>query len=406
MGLREQPDGTMAFASAPDVDHTYANTGLPGIEVGADPLTALNDLAQQVAATGVTKVRGDVVIDDRLFTTFFGWPDVTVSPSTPIMINDNRIDIMSTPTTPGQVAKVDYRPKTAAFTVQTQVMTVPAGQMTNIEVLQPQPNVFLVTGTIAADAGPSLRVAEIPNPASFARTAFIEALQRAGIDVRAKTTGPNPTKRLPAEGSYQPAARVAEHESGPLSEIVKVILKVSHNPGADLMPCLVAVASGSKDCETGLANVQHYVSNDLGVDPTSFFLFDGAGSDDRDRSAGSAMAALMRAVDNEPYAAAFEAALPTLGVDGDLANQGLGTGAVGNVHAKTGTRAGVAPTLEGGIGLLGARTMAGYIDAASGRKLVFAIMLGNVPFDPANFDGVLEVIADVANLSVAMYEAY
>ena len=93
-------------------------------------------------------------------------------------------------------------------------------------------------------------------------------------------------------------------------------------------------------------------------------------------------------------------------MDGDLANQGLGTGAVGNVHAKTGTRAGVAPTLEGGIGLLGARTMAGYIDAASGRKLAFAIMLGNVPFDPVSFDEVLEVIADVANLSVAMYEAY
>ena len=50
--------------------------------------------------------------------------------------------------------------------------------------------------------------------------------------------------------------------------------------------------------------------------------------------------------------------------------------------------------------------MTGYIDAASGRKLVFSVLLGNVPFDPANFDGVLEVIADVANLSVAIYEAY
>ena len=49
MGLREQPDGTMVFASAPDVDHTYANTGLPGIEVGANPLAALDDLAEQIA---------------------------------------------------------------------------------------------------------------------------------------------------------------------------------------------------------------------------------------------------------------------------------------------------------------------------------------------------------------------
>ena len=66
MGLREQPNGTMAFASAPSVDHTYANTGLPAIEVGNDPLTGVNDLAQQVAASGITKVRGDVIVDDDI----------------------------------------------------------------------------------------------------------------------------------------------------------------------------------------------------------------------------------------------------------------------------------------------------------------------------------------------------
>jgi len=403
MGLREQPDGTMVYASAPNVDHTYANTGIPAIEVGADPLAGLDDLAQQIAAAGITKVKGDVIIDDRLFDTFFGWPDVVVSPATPITINDNRIDILSTPTADGQLAQIDHRPQTAAFTVENQVMTVPAGQPTDINVTQPGPNVFRVSGTIAADAGPTLRVGEVPDPAAFARTAFIEALERAGVDVRTRATGPNPTKRLPAEGSYQPDAQVGEHVSGELAEIVKVILKVSHNPGADLMACLVAVASGSKDCEDGLVTTQQYVSQGLGVDPTSFFIFDGAGSDDRDRAAGSSMTTLMRAVDTEPYGAAFEDALPILGVDGDLGDQGLGTPAVGNVRAKTGTRAGVVPA---GLGLLNARTMAGFIDAASGRQLVFSIMLANVPFDPANLDEVLQVIADVANISVAMYEAY
>jgi D-alanyl-D-alanine carboxypeptidase/D-alanyl-D-alanine-endopeptidase (penicillin-binding protein 4) len=45
MGLREQPNGNMAYASAPSVDHTYANTGLPAIEVGANPLAGVEDLA-------------------------------------------------------------------------------------------------------------------------------------------------------------------------------------------------------------------------------------------------------------------------------------------------------------------------------------------------------------------------
>jgi serine-type D-Ala-D-Ala carboxypeptidase/endopeptidase (penicillin-binding protein 4) len=401
MGLREQPDGSMVYASAPNVDHTYANTGLPAIEVGADPLAALNELAEQVAASGIKSVEGGVVIDHRLFDTFFGWPDVTVSPATPIMINDNRIDILSTPTTPGAAATFDYRPKTAAFTVQSDVMTVPAGQPTDITVSQPQPNVFAVSGTIAADAGPTLRVGEIPNPADFARTAFIEALERAGVAVKAEATGENPAALLPAEGTYQPDDQVAEHVSGELSEIVKVIMKTSHNQGADLMACLDGVASGSKNCEDGLVTEQQYVSKQLGVDPTAFYIFDGAGSDDRDRSAGSAITTFLRAVDTQPYATTFEAALPTLGVDGDLANQGLRTEAVGHVHAKTGTRAGVEPA---GIGLLNARTQVGYIDAASGRRLVFTIMLENVPFP--DLHDVLEVIADVANISVAMYDAY
>ena len=112
------------------------------------------------------------------------------------------------------------------------------------------------------------------------------------------------------------------------------------------------------------------------------------------------MTSFFRAVDAEPYAAAFEAALPILGVDGDLANQGLGTPAVGHVRAKTGTRAAVAPA---GLGLIGARTQVGYIDAASGRQLVFSIMVQRALH---RLDDLSSVIANVANLLVAIYEAY
>jgi D-alanyl-D-alanine carboxypeptidase/D-alanyl-D-alanine-endopeptidase (penicillin-binding protein 4) len=174
------------------------------------------------------------------------------------------------------------------------------------------------------------------------------------------------------------------------------------------MACLDAIGpdgTGSRNCQDGLVVEQRYVSDKLtglGVDPTAFFIFDGAGSDDRDRAAGSAMTRFLRAVDDEPYASAFEDALSILGVDGDIANDGLGTPAVGHVRAKTGTRAGVEPA---GLGLLNARTMVGYIDPASGkRRLVYSIMLSNVPF--TGLDQVLDVIVDVANISVAMYEAY
>jgi PBP4 family serine-type D-alanyl-D-alanine carboxypeptidase len=401
LGLREKPDGSMAFESAPDFDHTYANTGLHAVPVDGRPLAGLNQLARQVADSGVTRVRGDVIIDDRLFDTFFDWPDAETSPMTPIWVNENRIDITSTPGAVGEQAALDYRPKTAAYQVRSAVETVAAGSETDIEVSQPRPGVFRVAGQIAADAGPTLRVGEIPNPAEFARTAFIQALRRAGVQVPARTTGPNATDGLPAEGSYPANRRVAEHVSAELSEFTKVILKTSHNPGADLMACLNAVAAGSKDCNAGLTRQTEYVATDLGVPRDSFFIFDGAGGDERDRASGSAMTSFLRALDSDPIGPTFEESLSILGVDGDLAQTAADTPAAGHVRLKTGTRAATTPS---GDGVLTGRTMVGYADAASGREIIISVMVRDVPFK--TFDDLIAIINDAAAIAVAMQQAY
>lgn len=401
MGLREKPGGSMVYDSAPNFDHTYANTGLPTVPVDGRPLAGLNRLARQVANSGIDRVTGDVVIDDRLFDTFFGWLDAETSPMTPIWINENRIDITSTPRAVGQRAALDYRPRTAAYTVRSAVETVAASQETAIEVSQPRPGVFRVEGQIAADAGPTLRVGEIPNPAEFARTAFIQALRRAGVAVQARTTGPNATDGLPAEGSYRANRRVAEHVSAELSEFTKVILKTSHNPGADLMACLNAVAAGSKDCEDGLARQTEYVSTDLGVPRDTFFIFDGAGSDERDRASGSAMTTFLRALDSDPIGPTFEESLAILGVDGDLAETAADTPAAGHVRLKTGTRAGTTPS---GDGILTGRTMVGYADAASGREIIISVMVRDVPF--TTLDDLIAIIDDAGAIAVAMQQAY
>ncbi|MDQ3302693.1 MAG: D-alanyl-D-alanine carboxypeptidase, partial [Actinomycetota bacterium] len=125
LGLREQPDETMAFASAPEFDHIYANVGAQVGLVG-DPLAGLDGLAQQVYDSGVREVRGDIVIDDRLFEPWES-PDGLISP---IWVNENRIDITTTPTSSGEAADVDWSPKTAAYTVESDVETVAEGEET------------------------------------------------------------------------------------------------------------------------------------------------------------------------------------------------------------------------------------------------------------------------------------
>lgn len=397
LGLREQPDGTLAFNSAPEFDHTYANTGIAGPAlIKGDPLAGLNRLAQKVREAGIREIRGSVVIDDRLFTPFSGWPDGLI---TPIWVNENRIDITTTPTEPGKRASVDWRPKTAAYRVESEVKTVAHGRETRLEVDAPKPGVFRIQGQIAAGHGPALRVGEIADPAAFARTAFIEALERAGVRMHAKATGPNPSHLLPPQDAYRESQRVAEHLSAPLSEFIKLILKVSHNPGADLMACLVAVQAGSRSCEDGLKRGFELFTG-LGVPPESTFIFDGAGSDERDRTTPAAMTAFLRALAEQSYGAAFRQGLPVLGVDGTLA-QHNDSPAAGLIQAKTGSRAGGTPADQV---LITGLTLVGYAKAKSGRELVFAIMVRDVPVSSPQ--DLAAVDANQAAIAAALQQGY
>src|SRR5690606_16399180 len=65
LGGRVRPDGGLAL---PEPDHTYAQGSDPTIEpLPGDPLGSLRRLAHQIAARGVRRVAGHVVVDTSLF---------------------------------------------------------------------------------------------------------------------------------------------------------------------------------------------------------------------------------------------------------------------------------------------------------------------------------------------------
>ena len=258
-----------------------------------------------------------------------------------------------------------------------------------------------MSGTVPAGAGPLLQVFFIPNPAAFARTAFIEALRRAGVSVGASSVGPNPRNLLPRSRSYPSSRRVALRLSAPLSQIVKVILKVSANRGADLLVCLVAVKHGQRDCPAGLAFLQSNAAR-LGSPPDTTFAFDGGGSDDRDRINPIAITTFLRRVQLQPYGSAFRAALPIVGVDGTLATLGKGTPSVGRIQAKPGNRVVFATPA---LGLAGASNLVGYIETKSGRTLVFANLINNIPLTAA-LSEVFSIFDDQQLINGAVQQAY
>lgn len=398
LGLRAEPDGGLSYENLPELNHSYATVGLPGaVEPKGDPLGVLDQMAAAVKAAGITEVKGDVVVDDRLFKAWES-PDGLISP---IWVNENLIDIEVTPgAAANDATSIDWRPKTATYTVENQTKTVASDGNTALKVEEPTPGKLVITGTVQAGQSPTLMVKEIDDPSAFARTALIEALQRAGVTVAASPTGANPAEKLPAKDSYTAGDKVFEHVSTELSDYITLIMKVSYNRGADLMACLAAVKKGSDDCEQGMVAMVE-TAETLGVDKNAIFPFDGAGSNDQDRLTPLALATAYREAVGTPYGQVLFNALPVLGKDGTLANVLTDSPAAGKVQMKTGNR--VAGTPADQIIVLG-NSLAGYIEAASGRKLTIAVAVGNVPIaSTAEFE---KVTADQAQMVVDVQQAF
>ena len=393
MGGRARPDGTVDFTTG---DHNDANSLPFGSLTPEDPLAGLAHLAQQVAASGITHVDGDVLIDDRLFQTNDHFAAGLVSP---IVVNDNLVDVTITPGREGETATVDWRPRSPAYTVTSQVLTVGAGQDTDVTIVANDDGSMLTaTGQIAVDADPLLRVHEVSDPAAFARTLFIEELRKAGVDVTAAAVGPNPAAQLPPADQYRD--QVASYESPPLSEITKLILKVSYNRGADLLTCLLATTVGSTDCADGMP-VEGAFIRQAGVPDHSYALFDGAGANERNRVSAVAATSMLDYIHHQPYGELFKESLPVLGKSGSLARTTVKGPAIGHVYAKTGTGAWGFPDGQDGV-FVGTKALAGYIDAESGAHLAFGVYLNNAVVDDVN--DMLAVGVD--EIAAALYAEY
>src|SRR3712207_1315839 len=342
MGGRTAPNGTVSYTP---IDHTYAND-VPGATLTPeDPLAGLDEIAKQVRESGITRVDGDVIIDTRLFDLApessvnalnFDAPNLDPMPR-PITINDNLIDVEVAPGKVGEAPKVvKWRPRVAPYHLEMRAKTVSAGKPTTLSVSPQTDGPVVVSGNIPADAGKQLRVAAFDDPAAFARTALIEALGRAGVSVDASPTGSNPSAELPKKGSYKAEDRVAAYESPPFSEYAKLILKVSHNYGANLNVCLMAVKAGSTDCNDGFPVMRSFFEK-AGVDVDQLALADGRGGNPTDRFTPKAATDMLRYWLDQPQAETFRKMLPELGVNGSLAENCKDCPARGNVFAKTGT---------------------------------------------------------------------
>lgn len=383
--------------SATTVDHVYGDVAPNAVKNADDPLAGLNSLAAQIAARGISHVKGDVIIDDRLWTTFPG----REAPVPPIFVNDNLLDITVTPSAVGSPASVDASPVTSAFDVVSMVTTDSSSDATLSASADPNDaHRVIVTGSIGTGAGPRLTVYRIPDAASWARTLFIEALVRAGVRVDAKPTGLNQESALPDADSYSPDLQVASLDSPPLSAIGKMILETSYNTGGNAVMCMLAVHAGSTNCLDGLKTIRALIG-EAGLDSNAVVLTNGDGADPASVTPEQ-MTRWLAWTQTQAWGPTFKAGLPVLGESGTLAAAGLDSVARGMIAAKTGTSAAVDPAT--GRILFNVQSMAGFMQTDDGRTLAFDLSMSGATYDDP-LTGLVQSTEDVGEVAAQFQHA-
>lgn len=395
----------------------------------ADPLRYLETMADQVAATGLKRLEGDVVGDDRLFANE-GYPqdwaiDDAVwgygAPVSALTVNDNQIKVTVTPgASPAMQAVLTMNPPFPYYSVDASgLATGAAGSGSHVQLVRmPGSMVLQMFGSIAVNARPVVEEVAIADPAEYAAMAFKKMLEARGIVVTGRARAEHRLQRYSrdmVEWSTEIGAQLgskfatgeeiaecsavssgasvngvrsevmARHQSPALLEDIVVTNKVSENLHAELLLRHLARRFACDGyAAQGVGAVRAFLTAKVGIDPNDFVFFDGSGLSGHDLVTPRATVQLLHYASMQPWFAGWKTSLPVGGEDGTLAFRFAKAPLKDHVFAKTGT-------------LGEARALSGYIECASGRTVIFSIMVDqHAPHNHAD-EGVMDkIVAAIA----------
>jgi D-alanyl-D-alanine carboxypeptidase/D-alanyl-D-alanine-endopeptidase (penicillin-binding protein 4) len=370
-------------------------------------LTNLKALVDQLVAKGVKRITGNIVGDDTLYPYepyAESWSqDDQVwgygAPVSALSIANNQLELVVTPGAPSgaggfQPATVRLEQNVPYYTLEAQVETSAAGTHPDgvAEERLPGSRVIRVYGSIAADAAPDVEELAIADPAEYAAMTLRRMLVRRGIAVegrarakhrqptddggyRAELLAPDPCDAAavsagapcvvdcPASMPASSRTLLASHTSAPLAEDVVLTNKVSQNLHAELFLHNLGRQSTCGDGSI-LAGARLIRANLLhaGLEPDDFIFFDGSGLSDHDLVAPRATATFLAYAAEQPWFPQWKSSLPDAADDGSLRHRFPDPPVHGHIFAKTGT-------------LGESRALSGYLDAASGRTVIFSVFV-------------------------------
>ena len=397
------------------------------------PLRYLADFADQIAAAGVKHVTGDIIGDD----TIFPWEpypadwsiDDTVwgygAPVSGLTVNDNQVLVTVTPgKTPADAPNVKWPDGIPTYYQldTTGLYTGPRKSTNHLEFTRDAGSKLLhIYGSIAADSEPDTEQIAIADPAEFAAVALKSLLEARSVKVdgvaranhRISVLSPGflmesnqPIPNLPAAISPEESSRYTgraicadncdaaidlQHTSASISEDVVLTNKVSQNLHAELLLHHLAMMYGDRNRDGGRFDgstvegarvVRQFLIN-AGIDPNDFVFYDGSGLSSHDLVTPRATAKLLQFATAQPWFADWKASLPIAGEDGALESRFPNPPLKDHLFAKTGT-------------LGEARALSGYLDCASGRTVIFSILVDNhLPGTTADRDVMDKIVAAI-----------
>src|SRR5689334_8084935 len=388
----------------------------------------LEEMADQVAKSGLKIVDGDLIGDDTYFAFeryAEGWALddlqwVDGAPVSALTFNDNVIFVNIQPgEQPGDKALITLEPETGYYELDNRIVTSPTGGAKRVGIHRdPGSKKIVLWGSLpVGDAGMKEPLA-IEDPAEFVAELFRTLLERRGITIRGKARARHgegaqffdpipPPAKLPAPGIDNPAANrpagtpetagvvqqpgatpgenplsgtpaqrasdadlpstnkvLAEHFSTPLLDDIRVTNKTSQNLHAELALRLAGKLRGTGGSFEGGREAVKQFLSQAGLKEDEFAFLDGSGLSRRDLVTPAATVQLLIYAARQPWGAAFEESLPVSGVDGSLADRFQNTPAAGLIHAKTGSLSHV-------------NALSGYGQTQRGRRFVFSIFCNN-----------------------------
>jgi len=332
-----------------------------------DRLAIFRAWADSLKGRGISRITGRLIVDNSYFTDQslgdgWNWDDETwwySAGTSAATYNDNCIDFdYAAADSTGEPIRIKSEPGLQNIEVINRAVTSAPGSANTLEIERLRGrNIIVFSGQLPLGEEGSESIT-VEYPGEFFAATLKKVLIEAGL---AAENLPVIVSAEPVKADSKP---LFSHYSEPLSEIISVINKVSHNLYAEqVLKTLGAIEKQEGSYSQGAGFVREFI-NGIGVSPQEFVNVDGSGLSRMNFISPQATATLLRYMYFHRHSQSYLASLPIAGVDGTLSNRMKNGPAAGNVRAKTGS-------------VRHMRSLAGYVTDRDGNMYLFVMMANN-----------------------------